>query len=170
MGICPTGFLFRGAFVRRGFCAGRRLLSGFLFRVFFISSQLGVVYQKINNDQFHCEEESKGPHNIDKWKSIRSRYTSSIAMHALNHIIEGVPWEKIFWSLKLMMVIIVAIILTKNLIINFFNYSVDTQQHMHVRTSVHKPTFLLCTSDYREEGLSLNDCTNTSSRSYDEDI
>ena len=63
---------------------------------------------------------------LTRLKPIRKRYTSSFTMHALDHIINGTRVERVFWTLKLSMVIGTACFMSRQLFFSYFLNHVDT--------------------------------------------
>ena len=65
-----------------------------------------------------CVASTKNMSNtIARLRTIRNRYLNSFTMHALNHVINGTPIEKIFWSVKLVAAIGVGFYFCKALFI-----------------------------------------------------
>ena len=96
----------------------------------------------VKNDDLKKRKES--PEWLSRLKQIRHRYTSSFTMHALDHIINGTLPEKVFWTVKLFIVLGTAIFMCRNLFVSFFKNKVISKLTYTPKTEMNLPMVFIC--------------------------
>lgn len=105
---------------------------------------------------------------LAKVSEARNRYISSFTVHSVEHIVKGTLPEKIFWSIKLVGAISLAIYLSRSLFVAFMKHEVDTKLSIEKKMLMKLPTVLICV--HTPWSMSYNNCSSNASRSWNPDV
>ena len=140
----------------------------------------GAMSQDVDNEKKSGEKIAHGPGKylrqasvksmMARLKPIRNRYTSSFTMHALDHIINGTLPEKVFWTIKLFIVIGTAIFMCRGFIASYFKGAVETTLEYQSNTTMELPLVFVCGKEMEHMLSTQCDCSSKSSKSYNETV
>ena len=139
----------------------------------YIQSSMARIGPIDNNTSSSFQLTSKEDGDVtSKLRRIRDRYKNSFTVHGVNHIIDGTVPEKVLWTIKLAIVLFVAVYLCWNFFVAFSNYEVDTNMKIVLKDPMKFPTIMICNNlvDILRIFESLNDCSSNTSGSYDTNI